>query len=105
MSEITLEDVMAGRVTMRDLSVTPEALARQAGAARQAGRTQLAENFLRAAELVSIPESEILEIYTALRPGRTTRERLLELANDIQTKYGARRCAELLREASESFKI
>jgi propanediol dehydratase small subunit len=104
MREITLDDVLAGRVTMEDLRVTAEALETQAEIARREGRPQLAENFLRAAELVSVPEEEILEIYTALRPGRAPRERLLALADRVESRHGARRCAALLREAAESLK-
>ena len=97
--EITLEAVEAGRFTMDDLRVTPEALELQAQAAEAAARPQLAENLRRAAELAAIPEDLILEIYRALRPGRSDRATLHALAADIEARYGAARCAALLREA------
>lgn len=98
--EVTLEAVMAGRVTMADLRVTAEALELQAKVAEQAGRPQLAENLRRAAELVAVPEERILEIYNALRPGRASREELLRLADELEAEYQARRCAALIREAA-----
>lgn len=98
--EVTLEAVMAGRVTMADLRVTAEALELQAEVAEQAGRPQLAENLRRAAELVAVPEERILEIYNALRPGRASREELLRLADELEAEYQARRCAALIREAA-----
>jgi propanediol dehydratase small subunit len=99
--EITLEAVMEGRVAMQDLRVTAEALCAQAGIAEAAGRPQLAENLLRAAELVSVPEEKILAIYNALRPGRATREHLLALADELESRFAAGRCAQLIREAAE----
>lgn len=100
-AEITLEAVLEGRVRMEDLRVTAEALELQAQIAEAAGRRQLAGNLRRAAELVSVPEERILEIYNALRPGRATRSQLLELAADLEARYGAARCAALIREAAE----
>lgn len=100
--EVTLEAVMAGRVTMADLRLTAEALELQAQVAEQAGRPQLAENLRRAAELVAVPDEEILAIYNALRPGRASREELLALASELEARYGAFRCAALIREAAAS---
>jgi propanediol dehydratase small subunit len=99
--ELTLDAALDGTLEMADLRVTAEALAMQAEIARGAGRRQVAENFLRAAELVAVPEEEILAIYNALRPGRASREQLFEVAAEIERKYGAVRCATLVREAAE----
>ena len=101
-NEITLEAVQQGRITMEDLRVTAEALELQAQTAEAVGRLQLAENLRRAAELVSVPENRILEIYNALRPGRATHDQLLTLAADLETVYRAKRCAALIREAAEA---
>ncbi len=98
--EITLDAVLAGKIRMEDLRVTAEALELQAQVAEAAGRRQLAENLRRAAELVDVPEDEILKIYTALRPGRAAREELLDLAAELDRRP-APRCAALLREAAE----
>lgn len=99
---ITLDAVLSGQVTMDDLRVTPEALRLQAGIAEAAGRPQLAGNLLRAAELANIPEKVILEVYEALRPGRTSRDRLLEVARQLEQEHAAPLCAALVREASGS---
>jgi propanediol dehydratase small subunit len=98
--DITLEAVLAGEVEMRDLRVTAEALELQAQVADGAGRPQLAENLRRAAELVDVPEDRILEVYKALRPGRGSRQALFELADDLENRWQARRCAALVREAA-----
>lgn len=98
--DVTLEAVMAGRVTMADLRVTAEALELQAQVAEEAGRPQLAENLRRAAELVAVPEERILEVYNALRPGRASRDELLRLADELEADYQAHRCAALIREAA-----
>ena len=98
--DITLEAVLAGEVEMRDLRVTSEALELQAQVADGAGRPQLAENLRRAAELVDVPEDRILEVYKALRPGRGSRQALFELADDLENRWQAKRCAALVREAA-----
>jgi propanediol dehydratase small subunit len=99
---VTLEAVLEGKVSMADLRVTAEALEWQAGIAGRAGRPQLGQNLRRAAELVDVPEEQILRIYQAMRPGRSSREALLALAAEIEANYGASRCAALLREAAEA---
>ena len=91
---------MAGTIGMVDLRVTAEALELQAQVAEAANRPQLAENLRRAAELVGVPEDDILEIYRALRPGRADKQALLALADRLVTTYGAHRCAALVREAA-----
>jgi propanediol dehydratase small subunit len=98
--EITLDSVMEGKVTMEDLRVTAEALELQAQVAAAAGRSQLAENLRRAAELVNVPQESILEVYNSLRPGRAGKAELLRLADEMERTYGAVRCAALIREAA-----
>ena len=99
-ADITLDAVIEGKAGMEDLRVTSDALEMQAQVAEAAGRPQLAENLRRAAELVAVPEETILEIYRALRPGRADRQALYALADDLIARYGAKRCAALLREAA-----
>ncbi len=99
-SEITLETVLSGRISIDDLRVTTEALEWQAQVAEREGRRQLADNLRRAAELVHVPENLILKIYDSLRPARSTRKDLLALADHLEATFQARRCAELLREAA-----
>ena len=99
---MTLDDVLAGKVTMADLRITPAALEQQAQVAEAAGRRQLAENLRRAAEMATVPEEFVLRVYDALRPGRATREELAALAAKLEQEHGAVRCAALVREAAEA---
>ncbi len=101
--EVTLEAVAEGKVQMSDLRVTPEALELQAQLAEGAGRPQLAENFRRAAELAQVPEERIMQIYSALRPGRATREELERLADSLENEFKAHRCAQFIREAAQAY--
>ena len=88
---------------MSDLRIAPETLELQAQIAESAGRRQLAENLRRAAELVRVPETRILEVYQALRPGRSTPSQLERLAGELESEYRARRCARFLREAAQAY--
>jgi propanediol dehydratase small subunit len=100
LDEITLEAILKGDATMDDLRITAKALDAQAAVAREAGRPQLAENLLRAAELVNVPDDVILGVYNSLRPGRSTQEELALLADVLEREYDAPRCATLVREAA-----
>ncbi len=100
--ELTLEAVRRGELGVPDLRIHPETLERQAAIAAAHANPQLAENLRRAAELTSLPDEEVLAIYDALRPGRSTPERLTELAADLGGR-GLPRCAALLAEAAEVY--
>jgi len=101
--DIDLQSVLDGTLSMSDLRIAPETLELQAQIAESAGRSQLAENLRRAAELVGVLEARILEVYQALRPGRSTPERLEELADELESQYRANRCARFLREAAQAY--
>src|SRR6478609_2280526 len=64
------------RVQASELRATPETLRLQAEVAGGAGRSQLADNLRRAAELAPLADETILEIYTALRPRRSSADEL-----------------------------
>ncbi|MGQ9533490.1 MAG: diol dehydratase small subunit, partial [Desulfotomaculales bacterium] len=81
----------------------PETLRLQAEIAAAVGRRQLAENLRRAAELTAIPDERILEIYNALRPYRSTKAELLAIADELESRYGARINAAFIREAAEVY--
>ncbi|HET9974843.1 MAG TPA: diol dehydratase small subunit [Streptosporangiaceae bacterium] len=100
--QLTVEAVRAGEVGVGDLRVHPETLERQAVVAGRHGNPQLAENLRRAAELTRLPDDEVLAIYEALRPGRSTPGRLTELAASLAGR-GLPRCAALLTEAAEVY--
>ena len=101
-AELTLESVRRGEVTLPDLRIHPETLERQAEVAAAHANPQLAENLRRAAELTRLPDDEVLAIYDALRPGRSTPERLTDLAGSLAAR-GMPRCAALLAEAAEVY--
>lgn len=101
LDDITLEAVNRFEVSMSDLSITAEALVRQADVARDAGRVTLASNFERAAELCDVPQDEIMRIYELLRPGRARdKGPLLEAARTLRETYGAERMAAFVEEAA-----
>ena len=89
-------------VSAADLRATPETLRLQAEVARAAGRSQLADNLVRAAELTAIPDGTILEIYTALRPRRASAEELEAWAARLD-EAGAPANAAFVREAAEVY--
>jgi len=101
LEEVTLEAARAGRLAAGDLRATAETLRRQAEVARAAGRAQLADNLERAAELTGVPDGELLEIYTALRPGRSAPAELEAWAAKLDG-YGARLTAAFVREAASA---
>jgi propanediol dehydratase small subunit len=99
LAEVTLEALRAGRIAPEDLRATPQTLLRQAAVARAAGREQLAENLERAAELATLPDDEVLAVYTALRPRRATADELETIAVHL-AETAAPRCAAFVREAA-----
>ena len=88
------------RVDAAELRATPETLRLQADVARAAGRTQLADNLLRAAELAPLPDETILAIYTALRPRRSTAAELEAWAEQLDG-WDAPGTAAFVREAAQ----
>ncbi len=100
LDELTLDAARAGRIGPEELRATPETLRRQSAVALAAGRTQLADNLARAAELASVPSGTILEIYTALRPHRSTAEELEAWAERLESELAAPLCAAFVREAA-----
>ena len=99
LDEVTLAAARDGQLTVADTRATAETLGRQAEVARAAGREQLAENLERAAELTGVDDDELLAIYTALRPGRSTAAELETLAARLDA-LGAPRNAAFVREAA-----
>ena len=97
--DLTLEAVRRGEVTLADLRIHPEALERQAAVAEQHANPQLAGNLRRAAELTRLPDEEVLAIYEALRPGRSSQAELSALAGSLAAR-GLPRCAALVAEAA-----
>ncbi|QTL98809.1 diol dehydratase small subunit [Iocasia frigidifontis] len=103
LDELTLEKILSGEIDGSELRITVETLKNQAKIARKVNREQFARNLERAAELTKISDERILEIYNALRPYRSTKGELLEIADELEEKYGAKVNAGFVREAAEIY--
>ena len=103
LADITPEAAAASELTFADLQVSADTLRAQAEIARQAGYAQLAGNLSRAAELTSVPNEELLRMYEALRPGRSTHAELVALAERLEQQYHAPETGRLVREAADVY--
>ncbi|MEW9096887.1 MAG: diol dehydratase small subunit [Clostridiaceae bacterium] len=101
--EININNVMNGNITPEDIKITGEVLLCQAEIAESVGRYQFARNLKRAAELTAVPDERVLEIYNALRPYRSTKEELLNIALELEREYNAKLNAALVRHAAEVY--
>jgi propanediol dehydratase small subunit len=97
--EFTVEAAVDGKLRLSDLRMDPATLAHQASVAEAGGNPQLAENFLRAAELAMMDDEEVMGLYEALRPHRSSAEQLEALRVSLEGR-GASRCAELVGQAA-----
>ncbi|MBA2293761.1 MAG: diol dehydratase small subunit [Actinobacteria bacterium] len=100
---VTLDAAREGRLVASDMRATAETLRLQAEVARAAGRAQLAEGLERAAELTGLDDDELLAVYTALRPSRSTAAELEEWAARLDNR-GAGRNAAFVREALGAYR-
>jgi propanediol dehydratase small subunit len=100
--EFSVDNLLDGRLGPNDLGIREETLRQQAEIAKRAGFPQVACNLERAAELVRIPDGELLKIYEALRPGHCSTDELESLAQKVLDSYGASLTAEFIREAAAS---
>jgi propanediol dehydratase small subunit len=103
LKDINIENVLNGSITPDDIKITPEVLLYQAQIAESIGRDAFAKNLRRAAELAIVPDDRVLEIYNALRPYRSTKQELIDIANELENKYNAKISASLVREACEVY--
>ena len=99
LEELTLDALRSGRLVASEMRATAETLELQARVARAAGRAQLAANLERAAELTGVPDEVILEVYTALRPHRSTADELEAWADRLERDFQATLTAAFVREA------
>ena len=99
LEELTLDALRSGRLDASEMRATAETLELQAQVALAAGRVQLAANLERAAELTGVPDEVILEVYTALRPHRSTADELESWAERLEQEFQATMTAAYVREA------
>lgn len=102
-TSLSYEKVINGELSADDMRIAPETLEMQAQVAESVHREAFAGNLRRAAELIAVPDDRLLEIYNALRPYRSTKQELLDIAGELDGKYGAKTAASLVREAAEVY--
>ncbi len=100
--EISVDDVRRGDITQDDVRIHPDTLEHQAQVAEDHGNPQLASNFRRAAELTKLPDEEVLRLYEALRPGRSTAQELRDISTDLASR-GIKIHAEFFAQAAEVY--
>ena len=104
-SELKIEDITTDNLSVEDLRISAASLEMQADAANAAGYRQVAENLRRAAELTRLSNEQVLEIYEALRPGRSSYDHLTAWAERLAGEFEAPLTAALIREAAEVYRI
>lgn len=103
LDEITLDKVLNQEIDSKDLRITADTLKLQGQIAASAGRPAIQKNLQRAAELTRIPDERVLQMYNSLRPYRSTKQELLDISEELKTKYNAPVCSEWFKEAAEYY--
>lgn len=103
LDEISYADLTAGKLDGQDFRITQGTLEMQAQIAEDAGRAPLARNLRRAAELVVVPDERLLQIYSSLRPYRSTKQELIAIAEELEGQYQATISGAWVREAAEVY--
>jgi propanediol dehydratase small subunit len=104
LADICLQGVLNGELDIDDIGISADGLRAQAEIARLAGRETLARNFERAAELVTVPNGLLIEVYELLRPGRATDAQVLrDMAQRLRRDHDAEHIAELIEESAEVY--
>lgn len=102
-TSLSYEKVLSGELKIEDMRIAPETLEMQAQVAESVKREAFAGNLRRAAELISVPDKRLLEIYNALRPYKSTKQELIDIADELLNKYGAKTASALVREAADIY--
>lgn len=105
LSEMTLEQLIKGELGPDDMRISPETLNLQAQVAESVGRDAFAKNLRRAAELIAVPDDRLLEVYNSLRPYRSTKEELYDIADELENKFGCKLNSAFIREAADVYEI
>jgi len=103
LDELTMDELLRGGLSEADFRISAETLRYQAADAEEAGYVELGQNLRRAAELTGVSNEEVLAIYNALRPGRTSYSALSALAERLAGELDAPLTAALVREAAEAY--
>lgn len=102
LDDVTLAGARDGGLGASEMRATPKTLRLQADVARASGRAQLARNLERASELAAVPDELLLEVYTALRPRRSTAPQLEAWAARLE-EHDAHDTAAFVREAAVAY--
>ena len=100
--EISVDDIRQGNITQDDIRIHPDTLEHQAQVAENNGNPQLASNFRRAAELTRLSDEEVLRLYEALRPGRSSAKELRDIAVELASR-GVLINAEFIAQAADVY--
>lgn len=103
LTDITLDEVIKGHISSDDIKISKDTLKAQGQVAKEIGNDPMEKNFERAAELVDVPDDVILKMYDKLRPNRSTKLELVQMAQELIEKYNAKNCARLIMEAAEVY--
>lgn len=103
LADITLDAIKQGKITADDIKISKEMLKNQGQVSLEADNPPMHKNFERASELVDVPDQVILEMYNKLRPNRSTKLELVEMAKELLEQYGAVHCAKLVMEAADIY--
>jgi propanediol dehydratase small subunit len=103
--DIQMADVINGGISREDLCISAETLHIQAEVADQAGFDRLARNLNMAAELTRVPNDELLKMYEALRPRRSSHKELFTLAELLESVYNAPNTGRFVRQAAEIYQL
>lgn len=103
LSEFTFEKVRSGDLGAADFRIAPDTLRMQAEVAESAHREPLGGNMRRAAELIKVPDDELLDVYNAMRPYRSTKAELYAIADKLEKDYGCVVNAKFIREAADVY--
>lgn len=103
LADFSVEKVKSGELKAEDFRIAPETLEMQAQVAESVNRDTLARNMRRAAELIAVPDEELLSVYNSLRPYRCTKAELYAIADNLESKYGCKINAAFIREAADVY--
>ena len=103
LADFTLDKVKSGELKAEDFRIAPETLEMQAQVAESVDRDNLARNMRRAAELIAVPDDQLVSVYNALRPYRSTKAELYGIADELEQKYQCKVNAAFIREAADVY--
>lgn len=105
LSDMTLDKLLKGEIGANDMRISPETLELQAQVSDSVGREAFAKNLRRASELIAVPDERLLQIYNDLRPYRSTKQELYDIADELETKYNCKINSKFIREAADVYEV